>query len=449
MAILIDVGAQAINRATSTVSGYTIISKENPVNQAGTLKKVAVFFDTACTGLKIGIFTQVSPDTLTTRSWVEIGSAPAGYSEHDVNLAVEPGDFIGYYCTGGYIDRDNTGEGYWYLQSPQIPCTDQTFTFSASRTQSLFGWTEVPPVHYPRFMITDFQTTPNCEQVTVVIETDVPCHLWLRFTDETPRKHPKTVSRRGLRMGYDIRICFVAYKDLEQEEPGDTPTHTFIITGIPFCSSVYFYFYGTSAGETMVYTSAIFSFFYPFGTPPFKTCEKQEEADANWGFCQQWNAQSQTFTPTHTFKVDMLSLMLNQYDTDTRGPYCVKITRDIPPCWDEPLLAIQYGYSTALPLPGVKAWVSYMEINPVVEYGKTYRIVVHTLPGWEWWNGERWEPREVLAALQWWGKVATNPYPRGMRWLGCDFSRQEGYWHSQATEDYTFILFQRCPSLPS
>ncbi len=449
MAYYIDVGAQAIDRDYSFSHDYTVIALENPVNQAGALKKVAVFFDTACTGLKIGIFTEVSPNIFTTRSWVDIGDAPIGYSEYDVYLAVEPGDFIGYYCSSGRIDDAHVGEGTPYYIGDWIPCTNRYFTPYADRTISLFGWTVEPPVYYPRFRITDFQTTPNCEQVTVVIKTDVPCHLWLRFTDKTPRKHPKTVTRRGLRMGYDIRTCFVAYKDLEQEEPGDTLEHTFTITGIPFCSSVYFYFYGTSADITMVYTSAIFSFFYPFGTPPFKSCEKQEEADFKWGFCQWWNAQSQTFTPAHDFKVDMLSLMLMRRDLLHRGPYCVKITRDIPPCWDEPILAIQYGYSTALPLPGVKAWVSYMEINPVVEYGKTYRIVVHTLPGWEWWDGEKWVGDQPAGTLDWCGKAGTNPYPRGMRWWGCNFQSQSGAWASEATSDQAFILWQRCPSLPS
>ncbi|MBA7535783.1 hypothetical protein ES705_28041 [subsurface metagenome] len=445
----LDIGSDAIDRGSNLGPNLTVILKENPANLTGSLTKVAVFAYTPMTAFHVAIFTQVSPDTFTTRLDQLIGDIPAGYSEHDVALSVATGDFIGYHYTYGAIERDTFGEGVWYYSGDAIPCTAQVFIFYANTTVSLFGFTLVPPVVYTRFMITDFQTTPNCEQVAVVIKTDVPCHLWLRFTDETPRKHPKTVTRRGLRMGYDIRTCFVAYKDLEQEEAGDTLEHTFTITDIPFCSSVYFYFYGTSAGITMVYTSAIFSFFYPFGTPPFKTCERQEEAYINIGFCHYWNAMSQTFTPTHDFKVDMLSLMLNQLDTDRRGPYCVKITRDIPPCWDEPLVAIQYGYSTALPLPGVKAWVSFMEINPVVEKDKTYRIIPHTLPGWEWWNGEEWVPAEPQAAFRWWGLSSGNPYPRGMYWHGCNIRDQSGEWQPHPEHDQTFILFQRCPSLPS
>ncbi|MBA7586264.1 hypothetical protein ES708_28261 [subsurface metagenome] len=449
MTYLIDVGAQAIDRATMSPSGYTFIAKENPVNVAGILKKVAFFFDTAASGLKVAIFTLVNGNTFTTRSYAEIGSAPVGYSEYDVDLAAQPGDFIGYSCTAGYLDRDDVGEGYWYLASDEIPCTDRTFTFGAARTASLFGWTPIPPIVYSRFLITAIQHTPNCQQVTTILTTDVPCHLWLRFTDIPPRKHPKTVITRGLAMGYDIQTCFVAFKDIEQEEAGDTLEHTFIITNLDFCHAYHFYFWGLSADIVMTYTSAIFNFFYPFGIPPFKTCEKQEESDNNWGFCQYWNAQCQTFTPTHTFKVHHLSLMLNQHSTDRRGPYCVKITRDIPPCWDEPILAIQRGYSTTLPAPGVKQWVNFYDITPILLKDTTYRIVVHTLPGWQVYLDDEWHDDEAAAAMSWWAKVVTNPYPRGMAWHGCNFLERSGYWIAHPNNDFTFVLYQICPSVPS
>ena len=301
MAYEIDVGAPAIDRANPLSAGYTFIALENPVNVAGILKKVAFFFDTIASGLKVGIFTLVNGNTFTTRSWQLIGSAPAGYSEHDVSLAVEPGDFIGYYCATGFLDVSLFGDGIPYCNGDKIPCTDQAFTPYANKTISLFGWTEVPSIYYPRFFITDIEHTPNCETVTTVIHTDVPCHLWMRFTPEKVLKHPRTVLTRGLAMGYDLRTCVVAYGDIEQEEAGDTLEHTFILTELAWCHTYYFYFWGESAGEVMVYTSAIFNFFYPFGTPPFKTCEKQEESDVNVGFLQYWNAMSQTFTPTHSF----------------------------------------------------------------------------------------------------------------------------------------------------
>lgn len=61
------------------------------------------------------------------------------------------------------------------------------------------------------------------------IETtsDVACHMWLRWTEKPPQKHAKPVERRGLLVSWDARFCFVAFCDVEQEEEGDTFTHTF------------------------------------------------------------------------------------------------------------------------------------------------------------------------------------------------------------------------------
>ncbi|GAH99204.1 unnamed protein product, partial [marine sediment metagenome] len=256
MSYFIDVGAPAIDRALATDSGWTLISTENPVNQDGLLEKVAIYAPSAQTGCRVALFYKTNANTFTTGSWAEIGSVPAGYSEHTVNLNARTGDYIGIYFATGQLDVENTGEGRWYLSGLKIPCTNLAFTFQATRTQSLFGWTEVPPIVYTRFLITDYQITPNCEQVTVSLKTDVPCHLWLRFTPEKIRKHPRTVVRRGLSMGYDLRTCFVEYGDIEQQEAWDTLEHTFIITELAWCHAYYFYFWGLSVGEVMTYTSS-------------------------------------------------------------------------------------------------------------------------------------------------------------------------------------------------
>ncbi len=64
---------------------------------------------------------------------------------------------------------------------------------------------------------------------------------------------------------YDARFCFVVYEDIEQEEAGDTFTHTFIWRGWEECQTRYFYFWATSEGEKMLSTSPIFSKHF---TPP-------------------------------------------------------------------------------------------------------------------------------------------------------------------------------------
>lgn len=57
----------------------------------------------------------------------------------------------------------------------------------------------------------------------------------------------------------ELRFCFTVYEDNEQEEAGDTLTHTWIKPDWPPCTTKYFYLWGKVAGVTCVSTS-----------PPFK-----------------------------------------------------------------------------------------------------------------------------------------------------------------------------------
>lgn len=75
----------------------------------------------------------------------------------------------------------------------------------------------------------DIQQTLLATGYKIVTKTDVAVHLWLRWTYKPPQKHAKPVLRRGLLMMYDARFCFVDFCDVEQEEEGDTFTHTFYV----------------------------------------------------------------------------------------------------------------------------------------------------------------------------------------------------------------------------
>lgn len=61
----------------------------------------------------------------------------------------------------------------------------------------------------------------------VTATSDIPAHLWMRWTTIPPRIHKKPVLRRGMWLNDDVRFCFDAYQDIEQDQPGDTLTHTF------------------------------------------------------------------------------------------------------------------------------------------------------------------------------------------------------------------------------
>lgn len=97
--------------------------------------------------------------------------------------------------------------------------------------------------------------------------TDVPCHLYCRMTTTPPRKHSLPSMRRGLRITGDIRFCFVVYEDNEQNEAGDTLTHTWLKTPWPVCEDRWFYFVGEQGGAASVSETAIFKFHFPAPPP--------------------------------------------------------------------------------------------------------------------------------------------------------------------------------------
>ena len=90
------------------------------------------------------------------------------------------------------------------------------------------------------------------------VKTDVPCHLWLRWTTTPPRRHSKPIYKRGIYIRADIRFCFVTFTDNEQEEEGDTLIHTFEKHDWPICQTRYFYFHGTIEGIASPSVTPIF-----------------------------------------------------------------------------------------------------------------------------------------------------------------------------------------------
>ena len=92
----------------------------------------------------------------------------------------------------------------------------------------------------------------------ITITTDVPCHLWLRWTDKQPWVHRRTVIQRGLRVPWLSYFCFAAWLAIEQQEAGDTTTHTFTWLGWQVCQRKYFCFSGTRQGDKSPSDSPIF-----------------------------------------------------------------------------------------------------------------------------------------------------------------------------------------------
>lgn len=98
----------------------------------------------------------------------------------------------------------------------------------------------------------------------ITTTTDQPVHLWLRLTSVPPRIHADPVYKRGLYLHGDPRYCVVSFTDIEQLEPGDTLTHTFVVAPWAGCETKWFYFHGTIAGVPSPSTSALFERHRPY-----------------------------------------------------------------------------------------------------------------------------------------------------------------------------------------
>jgi len=130
----------------------------------------------------------------------------------------------------------------------------------------------------------------------VTITTNRACHCYLRYSKVYPRIHRKGVLRRGVVFGWDARFCFVSYQHIEQNEEGDTITHTFTWPGWENCSTRYFYFFATVGGFPGVSDSPIFwmhyllevgpppvqTIFYPDPSPEITCMDGQTQVDTTW-----------------------------------------------------------------------------------------------------------------------------------------------------------------------
>ena len=109
-----------------------------------------------------------------------------------------------------------------------------------------------------RFGVLELDYILTGDGYLITCRTNNPVHLWLRWTTTVPQKHIHARIVRGAQVGTYIDQCFVVYTDVEQEEPGDTLIHTFIVEPWPHCETRWFYLWGTIAGETSPSASAIF-----------------------------------------------------------------------------------------------------------------------------------------------------------------------------------------------
>ncbi|GAI98777.1 unnamed protein product, partial [marine sediment metagenome] len=224
--------------------------------------------------------------------------------------------------------------------------------------------------------------TVTATGVQVVAVTNVACHLWLRWSTEKTGKHMDAVVRRGMVTREVPRFCVVSYNDVEQDEEGNTITHTFQVTPWPYCETRWYYLWGTMYGEATPSVSPIFKYHREQPPGPIPTSDWQDTWDNLNHPCQYWNAGSQTFTPDHDYNAVAIELVQSQYPK-RKGPFVVKLQElAADGCWTANTLRSVNGNSLDLPEWLSEDWHLYEFAAVPLLNGVTYRITAHTTPGW-------------------------------------------------------------------
>lgn len=183
---------------------------------------------------------------------------PAGTYAMVISAPTAPDVFTYYWLRDSTAPTYPGGKAWLSTDSGgswgEVPNSDFMF--------EVWGWTP-PPDPPPTPVLSnwaplDYYYSSLLDGFTIVVTTDIPVHLWLRWTDIEPLKHPSTMYRRGILIQIGTRYCFVAWHENEQLEEGDTLIHTFLKRNWPICQTRWFYFIGTKQAEESPSSSPIF-----------------------------------------------------------------------------------------------------------------------------------------------------------------------------------------------
>jgi len=137
------------------------------------------------------------------------------------------------YPSGIRLSSDNAGVD-WTIH------VDDDHLFAAFGTPPAPTPPPDPPLPNWVILLVEQILTPTGYKIKVW--TNVPCHLYMFWTDTEPQKHMRTKRIRGLDVLDTPAFCFVTWHQNEQEESGDTILHTFIKEPWPVCETRWFCF---------------------------------------------------------------------------------------------------------------------------------------------------------------------------------------------------------------
>jgi len=133
MATAINIGYEATDRTSAHTTVATWVVEENAADGNGTITTVEIWADSEMSGVKVATFFKVDATHWTTRDYETVnngngaGVVLAGSKQtFTVSLDVQTGDYIGWYHSGGGIERTvEDGYNFTKLEGDYIPCTNQ------------------------------------------------------------------------------------------------------------------------------------------------------------------------------------------------------------------------------------------------------------------------------------------------------------------------------------
>jgi hypothetical protein len=256
--------------------------------------------------------------------------------------------------------------------------------------------------------------------IIITCSTNNPCHLTCYYTDKKPVRHATSRVVRGLALPWGAYWCFVAWKSVEQQEAGDTLTHTFEVPDWSYCRTNWLCFRGTVASELSPSVSALLEHHHSGAAARYKF-EFYDHPRPTYSNIYEPNRSGQTFTPTeYHLLTEVFTFMTRASNTyPTLNLYIKEAPNDVP---TGPVLSSGQTPWALIPDGAVPARIETEMSRFFPEPATKYALIAHTS-----FVGQ--------GILRWRYRSFDADYPRGMRIYSRDSG---GTWSKFPVHDFLF-----------
>jgi len=279
----------------------------------------------------------------------------------------------------------------------------------------------MPNTHFAILSITQ---TNIIIGVDIEVTTNVPVHLWMRWSLQPPHIHQITRQVRGLAIPTLPYYCHVAYKDCQQLEAGDTLIHTFNCPPWNVCQTRYFTFWGTIDGLNSPSESAIFQW---HKKPPLPGTEHEYYLEEYPGdaFLFRDSRHGQGFTPKLDYTIRYIAIPLGRLAIYTNGTWHVQLRTSQAGYPSATVLAQDAMFINLLPVHPSWGWFYFRMDDIQLEKDVLYYIVSFMTNYTYWWTS---------AFMKF--STNNNPYLRGFYTYT---SYEGGHWEPDQGWDHGFL----------